>query len=510
MKPIIVDISDMTDSREMYESKVSGAGVAFVFTMLGLVVVAIIWMCIGKLDVYVNADGVIKPSDSVSTVTNIRQGVVEKVLYKPSDIVDKGDTLYIIEHSEYLAKKDYYSEQIAITEEETNALKAYIKAVSDNEPKLDDLGASGIALRYKTQYDAFGIKVRSLINEYETTEKSISAEIDHVRKQLRKNEEDLAGYAWLHSKVADEDFDKALDPAAFFALQYDDYLSRRAELFSAVQSRKRLYEMNILLEGEAVSTYDVEEAKKAYENSLLAYENQKTVFILDIETRKKALLEEKKNLDKTLSDLEIKKEQLGVSETSKYRYLAVEKTVKDELSSALQLLETKEKVLTDLKNGLSDTENAIKECTVRSPANGVIHEVSTPVEGDFLASGIVVLNVLPENEEEYKAIVYLNNADRGNVEAGMGVKLNIASFPSAEYGYFTGKLTDVAKDITVDQRSGRAFYRADAYINIDTTIDKEGNRLPLESGMACEVKIITGEKTIMRWVLEKLSLLVKG
>ena len=105
--------------------------------------------------------------------------------------------------------------------------------------------------------------------------------------------------------------------------------------------------------------------------------------------------------------------------------------------------------------------------------------------------------------------MYLNNADRGNVEAGMGVKLNIASFPSAEYGYFTGKLTDVAKDITVDQRSGRAFYRADAYINIDTTIDKEGNRLPLESGMACEVKIITGEKTIMRWVLEKLALLVK-
>ncbi len=499
----------MTDSREMYESRVSKVGVTFVFTVLGLLIVAIIWMCIGKIDVYVNADGMIKPSDSVSTVTNIRQGIVEKVLYKPSDFVKKGDTLYIIDHSDYLTRKDYYNEQIVITEEEITALNAYIKAVSDGENPFELPGESGVVRRYKTQYDVFCIKLYSLINEYETTEKGIATETEHVKKQLLKNEEDIVGYDWLHSKVAEEGFENISDPEAFFTLQYDNYLSKRTELLSSVQSAKKRYEMSILLEGEAVSTYDVEESKKAYDNALLAYDNQKTVFTLDIETRKKSLIEEKKNLEKSLADLTIKKEQLGVSETSQYRYSAVEKLVKDELSSALQLLESKEKTLTDLKNSLIETEETIKECTVKAPTSGVIHEVKTPVEGDFLAGGTVVLVVLPENEEEYKAIVYLNNADRGNVEAGMDVKLNIASFPSAEYGYFMGKLTDVAKDITVDQTSGRAFYRADAYINIDTTIDKEGNRLPLESGMACDVKIITGEKTVIRWVLEKLSLLVK-
>nr|MCR5500675.1 HlyD family secretion protein [Acetatifactor sp.] len=47
--------------------------------------------------------------------------------------------------------------------------------------------------------------------------------------------------------------------------------------------------------------------------------------------------------------------------------------------------------------------------------------------------------------------MYVSNADVGKIHEGQEVKFEIAAYPSSEFGYFTGRVKSIAKDISVDQ-----------------------------------------------------------
>lgn len=129
------------------------------------------------------------------------------------------------------------------------------------------------------------------------------------------------------------------------------------------------------------------------------------------------------------------------------------------------------------------------------------------VVGNTIAAGSEVLSILPTEETGYKCIIYVENADVGGLQPGMPVKFNVYSYPNAEYGYVYGTLTKVSKDIRVDSQSGMAYYQAEASVAVGNFLDSEGKPISLKAGMACEAKIITGEKRILNFVLEKINLL---
>lgn len=118
------------------------------------------------------------------------------------------------------------------------------------------------------------------------------------------------------------------------------------------------------------------------------------------------------------------------------------------------------------------------------------------------ASGI--LNVVQREETEYNCVIWVGNADVGDIEPGMAVKLNVYSYPNTEYGYVYGTLTKVAKGIRVDAQSGLAYYQAEAKVLAEEFLDATGEPLALKTGMTCEAKILTGEKRILKYLLEKL------
>nr|MCR5461423.1 HlyD family secretion protein [Acetatifactor sp.] len=71
--------------------------------------------------------------------------------------------------------------------------------------------------------------------------------------------------------------------------------------------------------------------------------------------------------------------------------------------------------------------------------------------GSYLQAGSKIGSIYPEEETEYHAEVYVSNADVGKIHEGQEVKFEIAAYPSSEFGYFTGRVKSIAKDISVDQ-----------------------------------------------------------
>ena len=131
MKPILMNINEMSDSREVYDSKPNPAFAIFIYTILGIIAVALVWTYFGRIDIVVKSEGIIRPNSQVATVLNTYGGTLEEVFINDGSLVNEGDILYIIEHDNLLTELDYYSKQLSETDNTLNMLNKYKRSVED-------------------------------------------------------------------------------------------------------------------------------------------------------------------------------------------------------------------------------------------------------------------------------------------------------------------------------------------------------------------------------------------
>ena len=58
--------------------------------------------------------------------------------------------------------------------------------------------------------------------------------------------------------------------------------------------------------------------------------------------------------------------------------------------------------------------------------------------------------------------------------------------------------------ITIDKNTGKAYYIVEVKLQKRKLKDKSGKELKLRNGMACTAKLIKGEKTVLKFIVEKL------
>ncbi len=115
--------------------------------------------------------------------------------------------------------------------------------------------------------------------------------------------------------------------------------------------------------------------------------------------------------------------------------------------------------------------------------------------------------ILPETNSSYYAELYVENRDIAKLQIGQTVKFEIAAYPSSEYGYFTGIINSIAKDIKVDGNSGSSYYPVRVKCDKTTVMNKHGDKGSIINGMICQAKIVVEEKSIFRYLMEKINLL---
>ena len=89
MKAILVDIKDISDSREVYQSKPHPFLWIFTYILLAFLGSAILWASIGKIEIVVKANGQVRPAAGISTVRNLYGGVVKELKYEQGGFCKK-------------------------------------------------------------------------------------------------------------------------------------------------------------------------------------------------------------------------------------------------------------------------------------------------------------------------------------------------------------------------------------------------------------------------------------
>ena len=125
MKEVLIDINELTDSREMYQSKPHSFIWIFTYILVAIIAAALIWAFFGQKEVVVKANGQVRPELGISTVRNSVAGEVESVSYKQGMTVKAGDILYTIKHDSLIVEKEAQAKRLDESTKELANLQKY-------------------------------------------------------------------------------------------------------------------------------------------------------------------------------------------------------------------------------------------------------------------------------------------------------------------------------------------------------------------------------------------------
>lgn len=622
MKPILINLNDMSDSKEVYDSKPNFFLTGFIYLLLGILIIALTWMYFGRIDVVVKSEGIIRPNNQVATVVNTYGGTLESVNIEDGSYVQEEDILYTIEHEDLCTDLNYYQDQLSDIETELILLNKYKASIEDNvnyfennseeeeyylkfqqyfinyeitkkeyiysdeerelnlnsvteqlnisQEKLSNMetlkesinwsknlfSKTDEELEYYNLYLKYKSDYKTIVKQYDNakTEIDLSTTKEGLINSLDYYNDMLKGLEFLYQSV--EKGKNLFDTTSSYSLQYEEYINRTEELTTAYEQAKENYEINKALEGLAVTEWDVQLSKDSMDDAKRALDLYKVSFLEDISAN---IMEVNKNIeelklakDNTLSkddlykqneqdknnaieNFELKyiteldvaintlKENIATLEVNKSTLeLQGEKVflLKDqnnqhgnliefkntELNTTISSINTYTDKKSELEANIDKINMQIDSAVVKATKSGVINSNVELVEGDVLSNGVEVLTIIPEDNSKYKVSIYVSNEDIGKLREGMAIKFNVYALPNSEYGYLTGKVTKISKDLKVDSDNIAGYYLIEADLDEKALYDAQGNKAELKSGMACQAQMIVESKKIITYVLEKIDL----
>lgn len=551
MKPIIVDMKDMSDSTEVYESKPNRFLVYTIYLILVILVVAVLWMALSKMDIVVKSNGIFKGSNAVYEISSGVTGSVKETHIENGQYVTEGDVLYVL-------SIDELSDTILRYQNELEAAKARLEILSAYEKSLDGHKTELEALSDNAYYDEF-INRRELLYANVNLSESDTAgqvtlyqgNVDSITGTIAKYNEKIGKLNAVKQCIIarNNTFDASegiyysmvssyLASCNYTSLQYDNQINEYQRQIDEYEEQIKKAETEASKEDqpatgdETVSgndianenevnttqsagvTVDVNELKKQRDDLISARDSvtkEKTQALMNLELQQITTIEQQiSGYSDTILSLE-------TNLTSAKLQLDAVNGVDNEAKETVAILTEKGNIAAEIltyEDKVKECETYLKSydiqndnCIVKANVSGYFYISQEVKTGSFVQEGTAIGTIYPEAESKYYAEIYVENTDIAKIKEGQEVKFEIAAYPSSEYGYFEGTVENIAKDISVDQSTGNAYYLVKVKCENMTLKGKDGEEATLMNGMACQAKIVVDEKKVLTYLLEKIDLL---
>jgi adhesin transport system membrane fusion protein len=137
---------------------------------------------------------------------------------------------------------------------------------------------------------------------------------------------------------------------------------------------------------------------------------------------------------------------------------------------------------------------------LRSPVDGIVNDVKVTTIGGFVSAGEKVMEVVPMGE---KLLVEtrVKPSDIAFIKVGDKALVKITAYDFSTYGGLEGKVVQVSADSIYDETEKQAYFT----VIVETQksyLSSGAHRLPITPGMITDTQIITGRKSVMRFLLK--------
>ena len=209
---------------------------------------------------------------------------------------------------------------------------------------------------------------------------------------------------------------------------------------------------------------------------------------------------QKMNISNTIAQNELKlKEGVATSSNGSYKEQYI-----TQLDSTIMSIES---TISEIKMNLDVANNKIQSTSIKADSGGIVNLINDIKVGDFIQAGTQIASIIPNDNDEYKAEIYIENQKFGEIKDGEDVILEFVSLPQREYGIVRTNLSDISVDAKVSEKEKTSYYTGICDIPVKTMKNKKGNSIDIKNGMLVEARIINREVSYFRYFLEKINIL---
>lgn len=587
MKPIIVNMQEMSDSTEVYESRPNPFFIYFIYVLAAFFLLAVVWMSFFKIDIVVKSNGMFRSEESAVEVSSSVSGIITEWHISEGRYVEEGDLLFavdaealevsIADHQKLLKDVDrriemltaydryldgeedalkgyednpYYDEfqgrkQLLVLSSETadtdmdtqksqfqKELENTAQLISQYEEQRSKLRMAEDGVKSRTNpFDSsesyYESIVSSYLSSYQVAQEEYDAQIAEYQRQIESCENQMAelekrNLIQRQTAAADVTAPETVEPGPLPVTDTEQESPALEMPAAGTEQESQAPEMpapgteqeDTALGAPAAGTEIMESLKRQItelQNSMRTVSGKKETALKNLELQQITALEQQ------IETIENALLSASSSQSLISARLEVLNGVDAKQTEEMNALTEKQAVATELSSHRAkktEYENLLKQydmesgnATVTASVSGYIYLNQELKNGSFIAQGTNVCRILPEHSENYYAEIYVENEDVARLKEGQEVKFEIAAYPSSEYGYFTGVVDTISKDIKVDSSSGSAYYLAKVRCQETTVTNRKGETGAIQNGMACQGKIVVDEASVLKCLLEKLDFL---
>lgn len=148
------------------------------------------------------------------------------------------------------------------------------------------------------------------------------------------------------------------------------------------------------------------------------------------------------------------------------------------------------------------TKNDLGRIDIKSPATGQVVGLAIQSVGSVISPGQKLMDIVPEGESLLiEAHVAPHLIDK--VRQGLPVDVRFASFANSPQLVVSAKVVSISADLLTDPPSGPGYYLARVAVTPEG-YQKLGKR-QLQPGMPVEVIFVTGERSLLTYLLSPLT-----
>lgn len=152
-----------------------------------------------------------------------------------------------------------------------------------------------------------------------------------------------------------------------------------------------------------------------------------------------------------------------------------------------------------IKQGLAGLQDRKTRADIKSPVDGFIKELKVYTEGGVIQPGQEFIEIVPK-DDQLLVEAKINPKDIAFLYPEQPAIVKITAYDFAIYGGLKGKVMGISPD-AVTNEEGDSFYIV-TVLTEESALQRKGEVLPIIPGMIASVDILTGEKTVMEYLLK--------
>jgi protease secretion system membrane fusion protein len=185
--------------------------------------------------------------------------------------------------------------------------------------------------------------------------------------------------------------------------------------------------------------------------------------------------------------------------------------------SRLKLLQTQQEFRRDAETQLSDVsaeaagfadqiqalQFEVENGAIRAPVSGQIMDVTIHTVGGVAQAGQSLMQVVPL-DAPMAITARFEPLMANKLRPGLPVHVHFTALQQVDTPTVTGVVSTVSADQLLDEQTHRPYFSAKIEIPADTVVALQKSGLLVRPGMLADVTVVTGERTLMNYLMKPL------